>query len=211
MQNFLNFTLDFFEQEYSYQEEKKYLYSLGCKKVSSNLCMILRQYRNDTSLPSPRLEDLIRYHFIPCDLNCPYYIELDYAMNLLLYTIKEWGKILSCSRLYSIILYDSVMSRYPTETELFLFEINRQITSNINHLQNEFVNENEEIKHIPEPYILTKHLESNCCMCQEGLYKSQQVITLACLHTFHTESNDCIGIEKWFETSNNCPLCKEKI
>lgn len=48
----------------------------------------------------------------------------------------------------------------------------------------------------------TAHLAQTCAVCLEDISKSSQK-RLSCKHVFHTK---CIFT--WFETSDECPLCK---
>ena len=205
----------------AYENEKRYLVdSFGCKNPTIELCKQLRSYRNDVA-PNPRIEDFIRFHYRPCDARCEYYIPLESALPILKHTVVEMGSIVICQKLYTISVLYSLEGRFPTELELLLHQAGSQLNQTFEMFHNiQFqMDEKEDVpiknKNIPEPYLLTKNLEQNCCMCHDSLIKDQSVITLPCFHTFHTSfhnsKGECVGIEKWLATSNLCPLCKQDI
>lgn len=193
-----------------YKKEHDYMTRRwGCKKTTNELCLQLRTYQR-TILPQPRIEDLIRSCYHPCDRTCPYYIKQEDAFPLLIYSVVEYGKIVECKSLYAIALFRIMEARDPTELELVLFEQ----TMNIPESQS-----NEPQKVSPslqlQPYTLTKSLEDRCCICQDQMTSGQEVVTLPCFHTFHihfqTRDNECMGIESWLRKSNECPLCKQSV
>ena len=97
----------------SHRSETNYLVDkLGCKKTTQELCAQLRVYQNDVA-PAPRLEDLIRYHFKPCDPSCEYYVSLENAIPSLCHGIIEYGSLLTCRALYAVVLYHTLHNRYP--------------------------------------------------------------------------------------------------
>ena len=203
-----------------YEDEKRYLMDVfGCKKTTPELCKQLRQYKNDVA-PNPRIEDFIRFHFRPCDTRCEYYIHYDNALPILKHTMIEMGHIVTCQKLYTISILYSLEGRFPTEIELLLYQAGNHFNESFQRFHNfQFGEEKEDVpvknKNIPDPYLLTKNLEQDCCMCQESLSKGQSVITLPCFHTFHTSftnsKGECVGIEKWLATSTLCPLCKQSM
>jgi hypothetical protein len=239
-----------FMERRMYPEEETYLRELGCKRVSMELCLLLRRYQTDVTR-YPRIQDLIRFHYRPCEPTCPYFISIEDALPILNYTFIEWGKLVECKKMMAMSLFHAVEGRYPTEFECGLFETNLSIEDQLrvfdqqssasfaNMLGNAFggafsgafgaainfnVDENGNgngmdaepirnagIDRLPDSYVLKRTLDANCCMCQEALQETNRVITLPCLHTFHTATKECIGIEKWFEQSEECPLCKKAI
>ena len=48
--------------------------------------------------------------------------------------------------------------------------------------------------------------KKKCCICLEKYKKKEEIMTLPCIHIFHS-----FCIKKWFETQNICPICKIKI
>ena len=48
--------------------------------------------------------------------------------------------------------------------------------------------------------------KKKCCICLEKYKKNEEIMTLPCIHIFHS-----FCIKKWFETQNICPICKIKI
>lgn len=197
-----------------YKEEETYLTTRWeCKKTTPELCIQLRQYRNEI-LPFPRLEDFIRYFYKPCEPNCPYYMTIENALPLLIYSIRHYGKLLTCPSLYAIALFHITEDRYPREMELILFEQ----AMNIMHHQQEIPEPVQERQTKPIPidsYVLKKSLPDVCCICQEPMETGQHVMTLPCMHSFHTffhtKQNECPGIDKWLARSDDCPLCKQPI
>lgn len=194
-----------------YKEEETYLSSRwGCRKTTTELCCQLRQYRNDI-LPYPRLEDFIRYFYTPCEPSCPYYVSMENALPLLTYSIQNYGKLVTCPSLYGITLFQITEQRYPTELELFLFE---QAMNIVHHVIPPV--EPDRDKPIPfDSYVVQQKLPDVCCICQEPMEKGQRIMTLPCMHSFHTffhsETNECHGIDKWLARSDECPLCKQSI
>jgi len=216
-----------------HDDEKRYLVeTFGCRKTTVGLCQQLRQYKNDVA-PAPRIEDFIRYHYRPCDPECEYYLSYENALDALLHTVREMGEIVTCKKLYTIVMIQAVEGRYPSEMELMLydlsssidhsihqfqFNVQHQFAANVNahaHFHAEHEQEQKSATVIPESYLLQKNMEQACCMCQEALSMHQRVITLPCMHTFHTsfhnETGECVGIEKWLVTSTLCPLCKRSV
>ena len=198
-----------------HDDEKRFLVeTFGCRKTTIGLCRQLRQYKNDVA-PSPRLEDFIRYHYRPCDTSCEYYLSYENALDTLIHVVREMGEIVTCQKLYTITMIHALEGRYPTEMELLLYDLTYSIDHGIQQFQFNFQQGEEQKTQIPESYILEKNMEQACCMCQESLSIHQRVITLPCMHTFHTafhtEEGECVGIEPWLATSNLCPLCKRGV
>ena len=190
----------------SYHKEKEYLtQQFGCKKTTSELCLMLRKCQQ--MIPNPRIEDLIRSQYVSCDPICPYYIQPDYAFELLHYSIIEFGKMYSCQDLYQLSLFSVMENRMPTEFEFLLYQTQYRMQSLVD---NGVLNVPQPQRQF-EPYSLTTTIEQTCCMCQEALLKDQKVIILPCFHIFHSQSNECVGIENWLKTSTECPLCKKNI
>ena len=48
--------------------------------------------------------------------------------------------------------------------------------------------------------------KKKCCICLEKYKKNEEIMTLPCIHIFHS-----FCIKKWFETQNICPICKIQI
>ena len=195
----------------SYQKEREYLIQRwGCLKTTQELCLQLRTYQQNV-LPFPRIEDLIRYHVRSCDQSCPYYLADHDSIPLLIYGVKQYGKILSCKSIYGITLFEITEGRYPTELELALFEHLMEVPDIL--VPNEPVPKRASIR--LEPYSLNKTLDDRCCICQDAMTSGQRVVTLPCFHTFHThyqtDDNECLGIESWLSKSDECPLCKQKV
>ena len=49
-----------------------------------------------------------------------------------------------------------------------------------------------------------------CSICLEEFKKGEKCIRLPCQepHYFHTNNENCLGIKKWLEKSNTCPMCR---
>ena len=49
-----------------------------------------------------------------------------------------------------------------------------------------------------------------CSICLEEFQKGEKCIRLPCQepHYFHTNNEHCLGIKKWLEKSNTCPMCR---
>ena len=52
-----------------------------------------------------------------------------------------------------------------------------------------------------------------CGICFSAIYpNSYNTLKLSCGHIHHfTKSHNCLGIQTWFNSSNTCPYCREKI
>ena len=198
-------------------EEQIYLTTRWkCKKTTPELCRQLRQYQQEL-LPFPRMEDLIRYVYKPCDPSCPYFISMDDAVPLLLYSIQEYGRMLTCQSLFGMVLFHIREGRYPSEIELFLFEQAMRLFPQ--HIVPEPISESNRPPSPPLPvesYIVKKTVaDQQCCICQESILMNQRVMTLPCMHTFHVffrcDAGECLGIDSWLKKSNECPLCKQAV
>ena len=51
-----------------------------------------------------------------------------------------------------------------------------------------------------------------CSICLEEFKKGEKCIKLPCSepHYFHTNNEHCLGIKKWLEKSNTCPMCRKE-
>ena len=49
-----------------------------------------------------------------------------------------------------------------------------------------------------------------CSICLEEFQKGEKCIRLPCQepHYFHSNNENCLGIKKWLEKSNTCPMCR---
>jgi hypothetical protein len=194
-----------------YKEEETYLITQWeCTKTTPELCIQLRHYRKEI-LPYPRLEDFIRYYYKPCEPSCPYYMAIENALPLLIYSIRHYGKLLPCPSLYAMALFQITENRYPSEIECVLFE---QVMNIVQH--HDEIPEPVPTKPIPfDSYVLKNRLPDVCCICQEPMEVGHTVMTLPCMHSFHTffhtKDIECPGIDKWLARSDECPLCKQSI
>ena len=82
----------------------------------------------------------------------------------------------------------------------------------INQLINSgFVPNQEMIETLPEREILQSDIENSndqnsCIICLSQFQVKDKVITLPCLHIFHSEC-----IKKWLNSRDDCPICKHNI
>ena len=96
-----------------FQNEIKLLMEHGCRKITIELCELVRSYQHtDFSL-----DNLIVYHYTPCDFMCEYYIPVEDAIPYLIYIIMEYGIMLHCESLYTFHILTNKLNRYPIETE----------------------------------------------------------------------------------------------
>lgn len=191
-----------------YKEETRYLDAWGCKRINNALCALLRTYRKNVH-PHPSLDEFVAYHYHACQPTCEYAIPIDEAIPSLMYTVMEYGRLLNCKSLYIFHMLTTFENRYPSESEFIAEEENQDDDHDDHHLDSTPL-------HRLTPYSLSNTIPNQlCCICQEGLLCGQKVITLPCMHTFHTEIKDesmeCRGIDSWLHQSNECPLCKQKI
>ena len=219
-----------------YDEESRYLKEVfRCRKTPQELCHKLRQYQQ-TIAPAPRLEDFIRHYFKPCLESCPYYIPNDICIPVVIYGIRQLGEIVQCEKLHAMVLFQITEGRYPNSMEMLLLDASNRLNNVVDHInynvqmnmgqmnmgQMNMGQMNMGQRHeepVPEEkldgqrypsYVLKNKIDQDCCMCQEELKVNQHIITLPCMHSFHSKCDECIGIEKWLETSNLCPLCKKE-
>ena len=182
-----------------------------------------------------RLEDFIRHYFKPCLESCPYYIPNDICIPVVIYGIRQLGEIVQCEKLHAMVLFQITEGRYPNSMEMLLLDASNRLNNvvdNINYNVQFQMNMGQmhmgqmhmgQMNQRPEPvpeekldgqrypsYVLKNKIDQDCCMCQEELKVNQHIITLPCMHSFHSKCDECIGIEKWLETSNLCPLCKKE-
>jgi hypothetical protein len=92
-----------------------------------------------------------------------------------------------------------------------LSELNSQIELSRENIQEnkpdktskEFIESLEEIE-MDKPGI-------SCPICLEDFNLGDKCIKLPCKdypHYFHNEKENCMGIKKWLEKSNTCPVCR---
>ena len=214
------------------EQESNYLKRVfRCKKTPNELCKKLRLYQQNIA-PQPRKEDFIRHYYKPCDQQCPYFVPIENAHSIVEHGIRELGEVVTCEKLHAMLLFQITEGRLPNALEMIMLEASSQLHHTVSH----FNDSAEQFRSMrmngmsqrpvrpeqhPEEqrldanrypsYRLEKKIDQDCCMCQEGLLKDQMIITLPCMHSFHSQSEECIGIEKWLETSTSCPLCKKDV
>ena len=207
-----------------YRNEDAYLKErFGCKKTTNELCVQLRQYQN-TILPEPRLEDFIRYYYRPCDNNCSHFVPIEQAIPAVKHGIIEMGTLYSCNQVHSLVLYYTLHNRYPSESEFILYQTESALMFSFESFYQTAIRADRDDmarasvfnEPIPkdyglETYVLKDTLKDDCCICQEPMKTGHKVITLPCFHTFHANTRDCDGIDKWLDKSPTCPLCKYEL
>jgi hypothetical protein len=92
-----------------------------------------------------------------------------------------------------------------------LSELNSQVELNRENIQEnkpektskEFIESLEEIE--------IEKTDISCPICLEEFEPGDKCIKLPCKdhpHYFHNEKENCMGIKKWLEKSNTCPVCR---
>jgi hypothetical protein len=202
-----------------FKKETNYLDELGCKKITNSLCALLKMYETHVHT-KPTLEEFVVYFYSPCDEDCQYHVQFNDAIPALMYTVMEYGRLLQCRSLYIFLMLTNFENRYPTEEELLRNErdlLDDDMFDQDN--QHEQSDNQHDGKHSILDQLIPYHLKITikdevCCICQEELKKGHEVITLPCMHTFHTQRNgveECNGIMAWLKTQPVCPLCKKKV
>lgn len=193
-----------------FQKEYNHLVSLGCKRVSPQLCGIVQEFSHLYGI-MPSLDDIIMFHFKECSPECEYYTPLEYAMPVLRHTLIEYGVFISCSLLNFFFVFHFTEDRYPRPDEILndseeTQEWTELMYQNVdeywkNKVSN--VNIDELVKTIAETDL------DSCTICQDPIQTGQAIIRLPCDHVFHATSDVCDGIEEWLKRMNTCPLCKQ--
>lgn len=85
-------------------------------------------------------------------------------------------------------------------------EYNGGQDTNVRGASKEFIDSLEEIE-------ITEITEEGktCSICLEDFKIGEKYIELPCKdhkHSFHSEKDNCMGIKKWLEKSNTCPVCR---
>ena len=196
-----------------FRDETEQLTAIGCKKINPILCALYRTYERETRTNHPSIEEFVAFHTSVCTPSCDYHVHTEDAIPANIYAVTEYGRFLHCRSLYLFMMFTHIENRYPNEEEFNLYE--DSLTDEDDILHDEPVERNEILDQF-QPYVLKESLpDKNCCICQESLEKNQQVITLPCFHTFHTEyknsKGECLGIEQWLKHSKDCPLCKRSV
>tara|TARA_B110000902_G_C14146474_1_gene527815 strand:+ start:35 stop:583 length:549 start_codon:yes stop_codon:yes gene_type:complete len=96
-----------------------------------------------------------------------------------------------------------------------LSELNSQIELGRENIQ-ENIQENKTEKTSKEFIEALEEIEMDkpdisCSICLEDFNLGDKCIKLPCKdhpHYFHNEKENCMGIKKWLEKSNTCPVCR---
>jgi len=192
-----------------FKKETNYLDELGCKKITNSLCALLKMYERYVH-EKPTLDEFVTYFYNPCEEDCPYHVPISDAIPALMYTVMEYGRLIQCRSLYIFLMLTNFENRYPNEEELLRNE--RELMDSEDNI---YVGKDDSILDELIPYHLKITIKDDvCCICQEELKKGHEVITLPCMHTFHTKRkgvDECNGIMAWLKTQPVCPLCKKKV
>lgn len=81
--------------------------------------------------------------------------------------------------------------------------INQENENEPKRASKEFIDSLEEIE--------IKENNQTCSICLEDFELGEKCIQLPCKdhkHLFHSEKENCMGIKKWLEKSNTCPICR---
>lgn len=81
--------------------------------------------------------------------------------------------------------------------------INQETENEPKRASKEFIDSLEEIE--------IKEKNQTCSICLEDFELGEKCIQLPCKdhkHLFHSEKENCMGIKKWLEKSNTCPICR---
>lgn len=199
-----------------FRTEYQHLVSLGCPFPSINLCELTREYVSlYGSLPD--LNQLVMYQYVPCLDECEYGLCINEAVPVLVHSIKTYGIFLPCKIMYLFHIHHAFSGEYPPLEEFLSEHVGQDMSGLQNQLMSQQVDEfwqNQSSglarNHFPSR-TLNEPLHENCAICQEKMDTGQQVITLPCMHTFHTKQDGCSGIEEWYTKINSCPLCKTKL
>lgn len=198
-----------------FKDEMRYLDTWGCKRINNSLCALLRAFQKNVH-PTPSLDEFVVYYYKPCQYTCEYTIPIEDAIPALMYTVMEYGRLLNCRSLYVFHMLTKIENRFPSE-EVFLEQerslLDEEDTDHESHAS--AATATATILDRLTPYRLASTIPDQvCCICQEELQKGQQVISLPCMHTFHTEikgKDECRGIHNWLQQSPCCPLCKRNV
>jgi len=124
-------------------------------------------------------------------------------------------------------MYQTLEHRYPTQDELFQYmeehyhplsshqqlheqQLNQMMADDVEHYWNHKHSTNEVLP--SRPLTESESLQDiSCCICQDEIKEGEPVITLPCSHIFHSQNDNCAGIETWIQKTGNCPLCKKPI
>ncbi len=104
---------------------------------------------------------------------------------------------LICLIIFGITIIISILSISFPDT---FVKICRLKKNKVNSYDNIITYNNPEY-HYTEIYF--DDINKNCTICQNKLVKGDDIYVTDCKHYFH---KDCIN--KWFENSYNCPICR---
>lgn len=81
--------------------------------------------------------------------------------------------------------------------------INEETDNGPKRASKEFIDSLEEIE--------IKEKNQTCSICLDDFELGEKCLQLPCKnhkHLFHSEKENCMGIKKWLEKSNTCPVCR---
>lgn len=197
-------------EQFLFREESQHLVSQGCELPSIILCQLVREYGN-VYHEFPSLEQLVMYQYVPCMDECEYIIEMEQAIPILVEGIKRYHILLPCSYVYAFHVFSCIEGRFPRLDEISIpsHDMNHTMTQ---HVDEFWSNQSSGLArdHFPSRIVSTP-TDDSCAICQESIKEGESVITLPCMHTFHSKQDSCNGIEEWYTKVNCCPLCKSKL
>jgi hypothetical protein len=196
-------------------EEIEHLRNLGVQvNPSLLLCGVVRTFRLTYGC-FPDMDSLVLHHYHPCSDSCEYYVPMEDAIPIVQHGVLTFGTFLPCPLIYQFHLFQFTEGRYPRLDELQALQEGNGI--DLTPLMHQNVDEYWEKKesgvaiHSLTATRATQQASDPCAICQEEINVGDEVITLSCKHTFHSESETCSGIREWVRRVNSCPLCKKEI
>ena len=96
--------------------------------------------------------------------------------------------------------------------ELIVHELESQLTEERNNNNEEYIDQPASEEFINSLEITEIQEEGiTCSICLEEFKLREKCLKLPCKghpHFFHDEKENCMGVKKWLEKSNTCPVCR---
>lgn len=118
-----------------------------------------------------------------------------------------------CHRLYLVHSYYLLEHRYPTDGELAAFlRLRIEFDNDILTATSEPIT-SEGVADMDLIPVSLAETETSCAICQDSIQIGQKEYTLRCLHSFHSDPEECIGtsILEWFNNHRTCPVCRVEV
>jgi len=135
--------------------------------------------------------------------------------------MRECGELLhiSCAHFSFLNQFYTIEHRYPTTISEFTgylrlmaqVEIDPNLFMNMETHSKNPVNKTK-IDLLRDGMCIAEEIEEICSICQESIKNGQKYIKLDCGHYYHSQDGECCEngtIFKWFETNNECPVCRK--